>query len=206
MKKSITRGQLNPKIIFIFLIPFSLIGFTSKRCKNVDVALLDTTISIADRVVVLPAQTYLTCDKIDSNNSVSWDVVSGPGEVIIANKSAKNTSAKFVKPGDYVLKFTVNKLNKNYSTTFKAHVVLPETKSHLIPIPLSTYKINSVFWNERIKMQIVNWIPHCIKQLEDTAKGIGIQNFMEARHKLAGRPYQYVKTINHGLILMHLNY
>jgi DUF1680 family protein len=51
-------------------------------------------------------------------------------------------------------------------------------------------KINSVFWNARVKNIICNWIPYCYNQLSNTslAEG-GINNFIQAGNKLAGRSY-----------------
>ncbi len=61
--------------------------------------------------------------------------------------------------------------------------------AYLSPVFLNnTYKINSPFWNTRIKNTIVNWIPWCYNQLSNTslAEG-GIDNFVQAGNKLAGR-------------------
>jgi uncharacterized protein len=56
--------------------------------------------------------------------------------------------------------------------------------------PANGLKINSTFWNTRIKNQIINWIPWLESQLSNTslAEG-GIQNFVNAGNKLAGRSY-----------------
>lgn len=177
---------LNGKMLVVSALVciHSLVGANTKHSE----------IHIPDRIVVFPAKTYLVCETSDSLNSIFWSKVSGPGEVNIANDSAKNTSAVFSKCGQYVLQFAAKDSKQNYSKTFNVNVVMPEYKAHLNPIPISTYKISSTFWNERIKMQIVNWIPHCIKQLEDTALKVGIQNFVEAGNKLAGRPYQYATS------------
>lgn len=57
--------------------------------------------------------------------------------------------------------------------------------------PAPGTKINSAFWNARIKNVIVNWIPYCYNQLSNTslAEG-GIDNFVQAANKLAGRSYK----------------
>ena len=53
------------------------------------------------------------------------------------------------------------------------------------------YKIDSPLWNARAKALIVNWIPHCIDQINrtdlDHGHG-GIDNFVEAAKELAGDP------------------
>ncbi len=166
----------------------ALLGSRIILCANAD----HTEMHIPDRIVVFPAKTYLVCETSDSLTSIFWSKVSGPGEVEIENDRAKSTSAVFSTCGQYVLHCAANDSKRNYSKAFKVDVVMPASKTHLHPIPISTCKINSPFWNERIKMQIVNWIPHCIKQLEDTSLKAGIQNFVEAGNKLAGRPYQYL--------------
>ena len=54
----------------------------------------------------------------------------------------------------------------------------------------STFKVNSTFWNARIKNTIINWIPWCYNQLSNTslAEG-GINNFVQAGRKIAGQSY-----------------
>jgi DUF1680 family protein len=51
-------------------------------------------------------------------------------------------------------------------------------------------KINSTFWNDRIKNIITTWIPYCYNQLSNTslAEG-GINNFIQAGRKLSGQSY-----------------
>ncbi|HYH04344.1 MAG TPA: LamG-like jellyroll fold domain-containing protein, partial [Bacillota bacterium] len=68
----------------------------------------------------------------------------------------------------------------------------PLPSGYLSPVYLnSTYKVNSTFWNARIKNTITNWIPWCYNQLSNTnlAEG-GIDNFVQAGNKLAGRSYK----------------
>ena len=56
------------------------------------------------------------------------------------------------------------------------------------------YKIDSPLWNARAKALIVNWIPHCIDQINRTdiprnqGDG-GIDNFVEAAKALRGEPH-----------------
>jgi DUF1680 family protein len=56
--------------------------------------------------------------------------------------------------------------------------------------PLPGTKINSTFWNARIKNIITTWIPYCYNQLSNTslAEG-GINNFIQAGRKLSGQSY-----------------
>lgn len=53
--------------------------------------------------------------------------------------------------------------------------------------PEAGWKLNSTFWNERVKPLITNWIPWCYNQLNNTslAEG-GIENFNQAARKLQG--------------------
>ena len=54
------------------------------------------------------------------------------------------------------------------------------------------YKIDSPLWNHRAKALIVKWIPHCIEQIEtpDLRQGAGgIDNFIDAANKLAGKQH-----------------
>ncbi len=60
---------------------------------------------------------------------------------------------------------------------------------HLEPVDTLTYKINSPLWNDRIKMLIVNWVPHCVAEISDLdLRQGGIANFIEAGKKLRGEP------------------
>ena len=61
-----------------------------------------------DRVVVLPAVTYLhgSGHGIGTHPTQTWNKSSGPGDVTFADAGAPNTTASFTMPGDYDLKFT----------------------------------------------------------------------------------------------------
>src|SRR5262249_47687074 len=56
------------------------------------------------------------------------------------------------------------------------------------------YKIDSPLWNDRARALIVNWIPHCIDEINSTniprGRGDGgIDNFIEAAKALRGEPH-----------------
>ncbi len=54
------------------------------------------------------------------------------------------------------------------------------------------FKIDSPLWNARVKALVVNWIPHCIDQINrnDITLGPGgIDNFIEAGKALRGEPH-----------------
>ncbi|MCX7603834.1 MAG: glycoside hydrolase family 127 protein, partial [Bryobacteraceae bacterium] len=58
------------------------------------------------------------------------------------------------------------------------------------------FRLESPFWDERIRNLIVHWIPHCIRQINrtDLETGLGgIDNFIEAGKKLRGEPHGYHK-------------
>lgn len=148
----------------------------------------------ADRVVVLPGQTYLEGKVKDDGKpkpvaSVRWSKESGPGEVTFADAAATTTTARFSAVGAYVLKLTADDGQAAAADTLRVTVDPPPPATHLAAIPTTAYQITSPFWRGRVKALIVNWIPHCIRKLEDpqTSEG-GIENFVQAGKKLAGQP------------------
>ncbi|HYH04342.1 MAG TPA: beta-L-arabinofuranosidase domain-containing protein [Bacillota bacterium] len=57
--------------------------------------------------------------------------------------------------------------------------------------PLPGTKINSTFWNARIKNIITTWIPYCYNQLSNVNLAEGsIDNFVQAGRKLQGQSYK----------------
>ena len=104
------------------------------------------------------------------------------------------TSAIFSKPGDYVLKLAAGKGRLSASSTLKVKVVTPPPRDRLDVVYTKPYKINSPLWNARAKALIVNWIPHCIDEINSTniprnhGDG-GIDNFIEAAKALRGEPH-----------------
>jgi len=149
-----------------------------------------------DRVVVLGGKTYLTGELktlrkgSGAATSVTWSRASGPGEVIFADADAQATTATFSAVGDYVLKLTAAKGPLSASSTLAVKVVPPPPATHLDPVDTKSYRIDSPLWNHRVKALIVNWIPHCIDKISDPelAQG-GINNFIDAANKLAGKPH-----------------
>jgi DUF1680 family protein len=149
-----------------------------------------------DRVVVLGGKTYLAGkvpapdNKGSAPAKILWSKASGPGEVAFADAAAPVTTATFSAAGDYVLKLTAGDGPASASSTLAVKVVPPPPKKNLALIDTKSYKIQSPLWNSRAKVQIVNWIPHCIQKINDPAlpQG-GINNFVEAANKLAGKPH-----------------
>ncbi len=154
-----------------------------------------------DRVVVLSGKTYLRgAVKDDGKPStppkLAWSKESGPGDVTFGDLNAAVTTAgfwapgTFAAPGAYVLRLTANDGELSGSDTLRLTVAEQFPASHLDLVRTRTYKVNNPLWNHRLKALIVNWIPHCCDKISDpaTAEG-GIGNFVEAGHKLAGRPF-----------------
>lgn len=144
-----------------------------------------------DRIVVLPAKTYLSGEIHGAPKSVAWSKDSGPGRVKFADAGTIETTAEFSKPGNYVLALTAARDDLKSSALLHVRVDPAPPKQRLEPVPTHAYKIDSPFWNERIKRQIVNWIPHCIAKLSEPGlKEGGFENFVEAAKKNAGQPYK----------------
>jgi DUF1680 family protein len=148
-----------------------------------------------DRVVVLPGKTYLQGTIKDDGKAkavptVAWSKQSGPGEVTFEDAAAAKTTARFSALGDYVLKLTADDGQLSGSDTLRVTVAAPPPETHLDPIWNKSYKITSSLWSARAKKLIVNWIPHCYNKMCDpTVREGGIDNFVQAGNKLAGRPF-----------------
>ncbi len=146
-----------------------------------------------DRVVIQGGRTWLnsTVKTLDGKGtSVAWSKVSGPGRVVFADANAAHTTAKFSRAGEYVLKITAGKGPSSASSTLTVKVNAPPPAKHLDLIDTGHYKINSPLWNKRAKALIVNWIPHCITKISDPdLKQGGINNFIDAANKLAGKEH-----------------
>jgi uncharacterized protein len=142
-----------------------------------------------DRVVVLPAKTYLRGETRGTSQPITWSKALGPGTVAFADPHAMRTTAQFSQPGDYLLQLSAANGNQVASDSLNVHVDAPSPETRLSPIPMRTYKIDSPLWSGRLKQQIVNWIPHCIAELsKPRLKEGGLDNFVEAGKKLAGHP------------------
>ena len=148
------------------------------------------------RTVVLGGKTYLNGTirddgKPNATPSVSWSKESGPGNVTFANVQSPTTVATFSALGDYVLKLTASDGELNSSSTVNVSVVVPPPAKHLEIVYTDKYKINNPLWSNRVKALIVNWIPHCYRKISDPKlpEG-GIENFVQAGNKLAGRPHK----------------
>ncbi|MHB1037531.1 MAG: glycoside hydrolase family 127 protein [Pirellulales bacterium] len=148
-----------------------------------------------DRLVVLSGKTYLRGTVKDDGKpsgspTVSWSKESGPGEVTFEKADAAVTTAKFSAAGDYVLRLTASDGQLSGSDTLRVTAELPPPARHLEPVTTKTYQITSPLWRAQAKKIMVNWIPHCYTKISDPkVREGGIDNFVQAGNKLAGRPF-----------------
>ncbi len=125
-----------------------------------------------------------------------WSKESGPGTVTFADPKALTTTATFSGLGAYVLKLTATNGETTHASTLHVAVEAPPPAKQLEAVYTKNFKISSPFWNARAKALIVNWIPHCIEQINrtdlTTGEG-GIDNFINAGKALRGEPHGYHK-------------
>jgi DUF1680 family protein len=153
-----------------------------------------------DRDLVLGGKTWLVGHvktlKPGTATSATWSKESGPGDVVFANANSEETTATISAPGDYVLKLTAHEGTLSTASTLKIKVVKPPPPVRLDVVYTKPYKVDSPLWNARIKALLVNWIPHCIDQINRTnltqGQG-GIDNFIEAAKALRGEPHGHHK-------------
>jgi DUF1680 family protein len=149
-----------------------------------------------DRTVVLHGKTWLNATvsnplKPGRTATLTWGVASGPGGVAFADQHAAETTATFPVPGKYLLVFTAAVGELRGQDTLCVDVVSPPPAEPLLPVTMSRYTVTSPLLKARLKQVIIHWIPHCYKKLSDPdlPEG-GIENFVQAGNKLAGRPAQ----------------
>ncbi len=124
--------------------------------------------------------------------AVTWSKASGPGEVTFADPKAPVTTATFTAPGAYVLALTAENGQAKASSTLNVSVEAPPPARQLDAVYGRNFQINSPLWSARAKALIVNWIPHCIDQINRTDLEVGpggIDNFVEAGKALRGEPH-----------------
>jgi DUF1680 family protein len=147
-----------------------------------------------DRVVVLPAVTHLhgTGTGIHGPGqtpTVAWAKADGPGDVTFADAADPDTTAAFTVPGDYKLQFTYTLRGLPAADAVNVHVEEAPAAKKLDAVYVSHYAMNSPFWKDRLKNQIIHWIPHCVAECEDpNLKEGGLNNLIEAGKKLRGEP------------------
>jgi hypothetical protein len=146
-----------------------------------------------DRDVILGGKTFLlgTVQALDGKSTpAKWSKTAGPGEVSFADAASPQTTATFSKIGEYTLTLSAGTAPANASSSLKVKVTPAPPAVSLNPVNTMRYQINSPLWNSRAKALIVNWIPHCIKKISDpNLKEGGINNFIDAANKLAGKEH-----------------
>ena len=147
-----------------------------------------------DRDLILGGKTYLSgiVKSLTALNKIVWTKESGPGKVKFDNAKATETTAVFSAPGDYVLALTTIESKQRYSSFLNIRVHEPPPAKRLDVVYTQGYELDSPLWNESVKAIIVNWIPHCIDQINRTdlkSGGGGIDNFVEAAKALRGEPH-----------------
>ncbi len=177
-----------------------------------------TSIAGVDRITVLPGRTYLNgwtgfgspprrspsrgapaapvAEPAGPPPAATWSKVSGPGEVRFADAHAAVTTATFSAPGAYVLKLNADNGQATASSTLRVGVETAPPARHLDVVHTKNFAISSPFWKGRAKALMVNWIPHCIDQINRTDLQLGpggIDNFVEAGRAIAGQPHGFHK-------------
>lgn len=147
-----------------------------------------------DRDLMLGGKTYLSgrIKTVGPLEKSVWKKESGPGKVVFENVNAVESSAVFSETGEYILSLTGNSENKKASSSIKVLVHNPPPEERLDVVYTTRYSIESPLWNKRAKAIMVNWIPHCIDQINrtDLKEGQGgIDNFIEAAKALRGEAH-----------------
>ena len=149
-----------------------------------------------DRAVVAGGRTYLSGvvkALKPGPTKILWSKAFGPGDVNFEDAAALESAALFSVPGDYELKLTAGEGNLSASALLKVRVEAPPPPERLDVVYTKRYKIDSPLWTARAKALIVNWIPHCIDQINSTnltdGQG-GIDNFVEAAKALRNEPHR----------------
>ncbi len=150
-----------------------------------------------DRVVIVGGETYLSATvkalkKSPGEIPLAWSKESGPGEVTIAEQNMAATTATFDEPGDYVLRLTAGTEPLQASSVVRVRAETPPPSQRLDVVYTKGYRLDSPLWTARAKALIVEWIPHCIDQINrtDLSEGQGgIDNFLEAAKAIRGEPH-----------------
>jgi uncharacterized protein len=122
----------------------------------------------------------------------TWSKVSGAGTVTFADPNAAVTTATFSATGEYVLKVVADNGTTKAESSLTVKVELPPPAAQLTPVVTKFHSISSPLWSARTRALIVNWIPHCIDQMnrDDLTQGPGgLDNFIDAAKALRGEPH-----------------
>lgn len=130
----------------------------------------------------------------ENKPEIEWKKTSGHGPVSFANPHAPVTTAVFSKPGDYTLTLTATTPGgdiKPVSSSLHVTALPKPARPALEAVQTRPYSVEGPLWDDRLKQVIVNWIPHCIEEIEDSGlKEGGMNNLNDAIKALAGEPHQ----------------
>lgn len=185
----ITTTRLALEIDSIRRFPTPLLEWSVYKSENAPQVAPVVSAGV-DRMVITGGKSYLTgvIKSIDPLKKCMWRA-EGPGGVSFENKNKVSTTASFNIPGEYKLTLTAQTGKMHASSTLKVKVVDPPEKERLDVVYTYKYKVDNQLWSNRIKSIIVNWLPHCINQIErtDLERGQGgLDNFIEAAKALRG--------------------
>lgn len=149
-----------------------------------------------DRVVVLGGKTYLngsvkSTAKDPPTVTVRWSKSKGPGAVTFDDATSLETTAAFSQTGQYELRLAAAQQDLESTATVSVKVIPAAKPPHLEPLTRTRWRCDHPLWSPRLKAVITQWIPHCVDRINDpdSPQG-GINNFVEASKKLAGKPHE----------------
>jgi DUF1680 family protein len=148
-----------------------------------------------DRDVVVAGNTYLNGTVQDDgrlyiNPILTWSKGSGPGTATFSNANVLTTTAALSTPGNATLQLSAYDGQYTNTSTLNIAVAAPPPATHLLPVYVSPYTINSPLWTYRLNKTITNWIPHLYAECNDTNNTVGnINSFIQAGNKLANRSF-----------------
>ncbi len=221
--KQLTRRDLfgavgqagGASVALSYAVKSAILGISEESAQAMDAPLVSS--AGVDRINVLGCRTYLhgwagygeapVLGRPNANAgqvsapprttpTAMWTKESGPGTVTFGDPRALTTTATFSTLGSYALKLTAADGETSHSSTLHVSVEAPPPAKQLEAVYTRNFKISSPFWNARAKALIVNWIPHCIDQInrQDLPIGEGgIDNFINAGKALRGEPHGYHK-------------
>lgn len=147
-----------------------------------------------DRSVLHGGKTYLSASSRSVSPEVTyrWKKVSGPGKVKFENNREAITTATFSEIGEYIISVTAESDGLKDQSELLVTVTNLPPPNRLDVVYTKHYSVDNALWNDRVKALIVNWIPHCITEIERTDLTVGeggLDNFIEAGKALRGEPY-----------------
>jgi len=217
MSDHLTKSKMNRRAMLGTVVQSAIVSCVVSSDVAADEAAPLNGFAGIDRVTVLQGKTYLrgwagygnppstprgrgavapAPAPTGPTPTVTWSKAWGPGAVTFADAKSPITTATFSTPGDYVLKLTADNGRTTASSTLNVLVETPPPAKQLDAVYTKNFKIDSPLWSAKSKALMVNWIPHCIDQINRTDLTLGpggIDNFIEAGKALRGEPHGYHK-------------